>query len=96
MTDLDPDARIAETKAVVTKAIQQESDELKEVRDQARRYMVAMYGKDWVFRAPETFGNFIIQWVWAIASGELDFADEQMQQIEVLAAEQRPFEGSDD
>lgn len=40
-----------------------------EVRRQAHRYMQAIHGKDYVFRAPETFGNVLEQWIWSVASG---------------------------
>jgi hypothetical protein len=88
------DQKLEKTKAAVIKTIKAESDELKQVRDQARRYMVAVYGKDWIFMAPETFGNHLIEWIWAIASDEMSFAEDQMEHIEVLAARDR--EGSDD
>jgi hypothetical protein len=56
------------------------------IRDQANRYMVAVYGSDYVFRAPEAFPNILIRWIWAVAADQLDFAEEQMARIEELAA----------
>lgn len=55
---------------------------LEQVRQQARRYMEARYGKDVWFRAPETFGNMLERWIWAVASGEMEFAGDCMTQIE--------------
>lgn len=58
-----------------------------QVRDHIGRYMTAVHGKDWVYRAPETFGNLVERWLLAVASGDVDFAGEQISEIERLAAE---------
>jgi hypothetical protein len=56
---------------------------LDEIRDQARRYLEARYGKDVWFRAPETFDNAVERWVWAVASGaEAVTGEEAMTAIE--------------
>lgn len=52
------------------------------VRDQARRYMAARYGPDWVYRAPETFPNVIEQWMLAIAFGAAGQSEILMTAIE--------------
>lgn len=51
-------------------------------RDQARRYLEARYGKNVWFRAPETFGNVLERWIWAVASGAAELAEECMTLIE--------------
>jgi hypothetical protein len=38
------------------------------IREQAQRYMAAVYSPEWVFRALETFDNHLVQWIWAVAS----------------------------
>jgi len=48
----------------------------------ARRYMAARYGPSVWFRAPETFGNYVERWIWAIASGSALLAEESMLAIE--------------
>ena len=55
---------------------------LDRVRSQARRYMEARFGKDVWFRAPETFSNILEQWIWAVASGHLDYAEARITEIE--------------
>jgi hypothetical protein len=45
------------------------ADHLDKVREQARRYLEAQYGKDVWYAAPETFNNMLERWIWAVASG---------------------------
>lgn len=59
------------------------------VRDQAHRYMKAVYGDDVFYVAPEQFPNVLVQWMYAVATGAYDFADTRMTEIERMAAEQR-------
>lgn len=59
-----------------------EGQALEQVRKQARRYLEARYGKDVWFRAPETFGNLIERWIWAVASGAPVLGEEMITQIE--------------
>ena len=61
--------------------------DLQLIREQAHRYMVACFGKDYVWRAPETFDNRLVRWIWALAMERLDFAEVQMSWIEAKAAE---------
>lgn len=51
-------------------------------QDHARRYLEARYGKSVWFRAPETFGNTVERWIWAVASDAPEFAEEQISAIE--------------
>jgi hypothetical protein len=39
------------------------------VREQARTYLEARFGKNVWFRAPETFEGAFDRWIWAVASG---------------------------
>ncbi len=56
--------------------------QLTRYQDQARRYLEARYGPDVWFRAPETFGNYVERWVWAVASLNADLAEDCMAAIE--------------
>lgn len=60
-----------------------------QIRDQASRYLQAVYGPDVVYRAPETFGNLVERWIWAVAAGAPQMAEASMADIERLAAQQR-------
>jgi hypothetical protein len=50
--------------------------------------MEVVYGKEVWFCAPETFDNVLIRWIWAVASNEIEFADQQMTRIEEMARQQ--------
>jgi len=63
--------------------------DLQAFRDQAHRYMVAVYGTSYVFTAPEAFHNILVRWIWAVASGEVDFAEKQMAKIETMVENDR-------
>jgi hypothetical protein len=67
-----PDADMAE-KAIA---------DIRAVRGQAHRYLVARYGKDYIYRAPETFGNTLERWIWAVGADAEDLAEECMKAIE--------------
>ena len=54
-----------------------------EIREQATRYLTARYGTDVWYRAPETFGNMLERWIWAVASrAEDSLGEECMKAIE--------------
>lgn len=58
------------------------------VREQASRYLAAVYGKNVGFRAPETFDNVLERWIVAVAGGSEDtLGEECMQAIEAKMAE---------
>lgn len=60
------------------------------VREQAQRYLAAMYGETWVFKAPETFGNLVERWIWAVASSaEGTLGEEAVGKIEAAVRETR-------
>jgi len=54
---------------------------------QANRYFTAVYGPDWVYKAPEQFPNLVEQWIWALAAGDLDLSETVMAKLETMAAE---------
>ena len=56
--------------------------EITAIRTQAQRYMVARYGENVWFRAPETFGNTLERWIWAVASDAASLAEESIAAIE--------------
>ena len=60
---------------------------LEDVKAHIHRYFVAVYGADYVYRAPETFGNALERWMIAVSIGVLDFAEKQMEYIEQRVAE---------
>jgi hypothetical protein len=67
-----PDADMAE-KAIA---------DIRAVRGQAHRYLVARYGEDYVYAAPETFQNTLERWIWAVAGDAPSLAEECMKAIE--------------
>jgi hypothetical protein len=70
-------------------AIREESQSWQRISDQAKRYMEGCFGKNWVYTAPEAFENVLIRWIWSIASGRIEFAEEQMAHIERMMQEQK-------
>src|SRR5579859_4229656 len=62
---------------------------LGDIQDQACRYFRAIYGPDYVYRAPETFGNLVERWIWAVGGDVAQMAEALMADIERLAAERR-------
>jgi hypothetical protein len=61
--------------------------EITAIRAQAHRYLVARYGANYVYRAPETFGNTLERWIWAVASDAASLAEESIAAIEQHFAE---------
>lgn len=59
---------------------------LVQVLQQMHRYFTAVHGKDYVYRAPETFGNVLERWMLAVLAGDMEYADESMDLIEKLVA----------
>jgi hypothetical protein len=58
------------------------------VREQATRYLLAVYGKNVWYRAPETFENVLERWIWAVSSGaEATLGEDCMKVIEAKMAE---------
>jgi hypothetical protein len=57
------------------------------VADQAQRYLTAIYGRDWRYKAPEQFPNLVEQWIWALAAYDTDLAEMVMTRLETMAAE---------
>lgn len=51
------------------------------VVDHINRYFLAVYGRDYVYRAPETFDGFE-QWMLAVASGNEKIAEEKISAME--------------
>ena len=52
---------------------------------QITRYFRAVYGDDYVYRAPETFDNVLERWMLAVADNDLEAAERHMATIEELA-----------
>jgi hypothetical protein len=57
------------------------------IRDHANRYLRAVYGPDVVYRAPETFGNLVERWIWAIGAEVPEIAHACIADIERHCAE---------
>ena len=57
------------------------------IRDHASRYLRAVYGPDYIYRAPETFGNLLERWIWAVAAGVPEMAHASIADIERHCAE---------
>jgi len=62
------------------------------IREQAGRYLAAVYGPEWLHRAPETFEG-PERWVWAVANDQGPMAETAIAGIEQACAQRR--EGSD-
>jgi hypothetical protein len=58
-----------------------------EIRQQASRYLTARFGEEYVYRAPETFTNVLERWIWALAAGSPEMAEECISRIEQGLAE---------
>jgi hypothetical protein len=65
------------------------TSELITVQAQVHQYFTALYGENYVYRAPETFDNALERWMLMVASGDLDAASRQMTEIEALIARNR-------
>jgi hypothetical protein len=65
------------------------SDDLITVQAQVHAYFTALYGENYVYRAPETFDNALERWMLLVASGDLDAAASQMAEIELLIRRNR-------
>jgi len=59
------------------------------IRDHANRYLCAVYGPDVVYRAPETFGNLVERWIWAVGAGMPETAHACIADIERRVAEEQ-------
>jgi hypothetical protein len=66
------------------------------IRDHARRYFKAVYGPDYLYRAPETFGNLVERWIWAVASEVPEMARTSIADIERHCAERDGADSSDE
>lgn len=49
------------------------------------RYFVAVHGKDYHYRAPETFDNVLERWMLHILRGDSELASEAINKIEEMA-----------
>lgn len=70
-------------------------DQLMEVRKQIHRYFVAVHGKDYIYRAPETFPNRVERWMLAVLRGDddgIEAAENQIALIEEHFEEQRAYD----
>ena len=74
----DLSAELAEARAEITM-----------IRDHANRYCQAIYGPDYVYRAPETFGNLVERWIWAVSAEVPEMAHACIADIERWAADRR-------
>jgi hypothetical protein len=86
------DARQFNEGVAALEATKLESRKWQQVHAQAALYMNAVYGENWIYKAPETFDNVLVRWIWAIAQSRLDFAGDQMAIIQQMAKEARRAE----
>ena len=61
--------------------------EIVSVKEQIDRYMKAVYGPSYGFRAPETFENLVERWMLYVAGGSIYMANSTMEIIENMAKE---------
>jgi hypothetical protein len=57
-----------------------------DIKQQIHRYFVAVYGINYVYAAPETFGNVLERWMLAVVAENNVAAEEYMSAIEQMAA----------
>jgi hypothetical protein len=84
---VEASARLGEERARAD-AAEAKLAELSTAREQARRYLRAVYGPDLVYRAPETFHG-PERWIWAIAYDQGPMAETVIGGIEQLCAARR-------
>jgi hypothetical protein len=60
-----------------------------DIASQIDRYFKAVHGKDYVFRAPETFPNAVERWMLAVAADSEESAEEEIRLIEQHMAQRR-------
>lgn len=53
-----------------------------QIRQHIDRYFVAVHGKGYVYRAPETFQNVLECWMLAVGADQGEVAEECITQIE--------------
>jgi hypothetical protein len=53
-----------------------------EVREQAQRYLEAMYGKAVWIRKPDGFSNVVERWIFAVATCNASVGEECIKEIE--------------
>jgi hypothetical protein len=59
--------------------------QMEQVKEHINRYFIAVYGPAYVYRAPETFNNVLEQWMLAVASRDIHYAEKRMARIEEMA-----------
>lgn len=52
------------------------------VKEQIHRYFVAVHGEKYGYRAPETFGNKLEQWMLCVAGDNMESAEQHISDIE--------------
>lgn len=57
------------------------------VKGMIHRYFVAVHGRSYIYRAPETFDNVLERWMLAVAADNQEVAEEHMRTIEVRMKE---------
>jgi hypothetical protein len=52
------------------------------LKDHINRYFVARHGKDYFYRAPETYDNALERWMLAVGAGDMGRAEHWIGEIE--------------
>lgn len=55
---------------------------MEKIKEHIHRYFLAVYGKEYFYRAPETFSNVLERWMLAIMAGDLTIAEQHIEAIE--------------
>ena len=79
---------VAQVIARVREAVKRGEDKAATIREQAKRYLVAVYGPEWLYRAPESFEGGH-RWIWAVANDQAAMAEAAMAGVEQVCAERR-------
>jgi hypothetical protein len=66
-----------------------------DIQQQAARYLTARFGEGYAYRAPETFGNVVERWIWALAAGSGGLAESCISSIEAHLASPDRREGEE-
>jgi len=77
-----------DAKVQVEDGIRQESLRFQQTQEQIRRYFVARYGAEWIYKAPETFPNALERWMIYSTARDNHMAEAEMANIEAKIREQ--------
>ena len=57
-------------------------DRLEQIKGHVHRYFVAVYGKGYIYKAPELFQNTVERWMLHVSAGDMEEAEREIAAIE--------------